>query len=91
MERLEIMSDNPDFNGVWTRAEVEAEMRDIGVSGHWLDWVGHWLDWVMDHNFDCTCPPELIKAMKLTELSFLNASVVIDGCHVDIKLMKVSN
>ena len=84
MERLEIMSDNPDFNGVWTRKEVEAEMRDIRVSGHWLDWV-------MDHNFDCTCPPELIKAMKLTELSFLNASVVIDGCHVDIKLMKVSN
>lgn len=84
MEKLEIMSDNPDFNGVWTRKEVEAEMRDIGVSGHWLDWV-------IDNNFDCTCPPELIKAMKLTELSFLNASVVIDGCHVDIKLMKVSN
>lgn len=84
MERLEIVSDNPDFNGVWTRKEVEAEMRDIGVSGHWLDWV-------IDYNFDCTCPPELIKAMKLTELSFLNASVVIDGCHVDIKLMKVSN
>lgn len=84
MERLEIVSDNPDFNGVWIRAEVEAEMRDILVSGHWLDWV-------MDHNFDCKCPPELIKAMKLTELSFLNASVVIDGCHVDIKLMKVSN
>ena len=84
MEKLEIMSENPDFNGVWTRAEVEAEMRDIGVSGHWLDWV-------MDCNFDCKCPPELIKAMKLTELSFLNVSVVIDGCHVDIKLMKVSN
>ena len=36
---------NPDYNAVFNREDIEKEMREIGLTGNWIEYV-------LDHMFD---------------------------------------
>ena len=39
---------NPDYNGTYDKADVEDEMRDVGVTPHS---PSEWIEWVLEHMF----------------------------------------
>lgn len=46
--KITIKSSIPDYNGTWTRDEVEDELADLGYAPLGFDWV----DYVLTHVFD---------------------------------------
>lgn len=66
--------DNPDFNGVWHKNDVESEMADFGYN---IDENNAWLEWVLDHIFDGSLEQSLYNAIidnSVSEIHFVHDS-----------------
>lgn len=54
---------NPDYNVVFNREDIEKEMREIGLTGNWIEYV-------LNHMFDDEpeCTDDLLNIFNLANL-----------------------
>ena len=74
-------STNPDYNAVFNKEDIEKEMKEIGVTGNWIEYV-------LDHMFadEPECTDDLLNIFNLYNLR--KATLQFGDDYVTIEKIK---
>lgn len=73
---LEVKSSNPDVMGIWHKADVEADMRELGLSPGRYD---NWISYILNH-FDF--PSTVVEVLEDDDVHELKFTFEGDVVHV---------
>jgi len=68
---------NSDWNGTWTKNDVEQEMRELDLQPAGNEWI----EWILDH---CIGQLDWRQTEFIMDDSTIEATMIVDGLTVKI-------